>query len=196
MMDELTPFSEGSVSLGSGTLVNPISSYIDSLLDEATDSVQLSAPATWRFPKKDFTGGASAALLEDGVTVYYTVALPDDFLRIAEVRMDGWERSVFSATLPDDEAYKLLRNPYTTPGRSKPSAALRGRQLELYGSRVAGRSLSVGQYLYKWYFPDVVVDRLVEDAICWRCAATALGVMGRHEAAAQAGRFYEDALLR
>jgi hypothetical protein len=207
MMDELTTFPEGSVSLPSGTLVNPISRYIDALLDEATDSVQLAAPTTRLLKKNNLpevyrdkynTGTPATEKLSDGKTVYYTVPMPADFLRVAEVRMEDWERPVFGAVLRDDEEYKLLRNPYTTPGAAKPAVAQVDSRLELYGSRVAGKRLLVGRYVYKWYFTAARVDmaRPVEDAICWRCAMLTLSVMERGEAKAQAERFYNDALAR
>jgi hypothetical protein len=197
-LDELTPFQEGDVALDES--VKPVEQYIDGFLDEATDTVRLISPAyrleASEFPRDDegnFT--LEEDRLGDGV-VYYKLAVPDDFLKIAEVRMANWERPCFSATLEAGESYRMLRNPYTTAGPTKPAVVVTGGNIELYGSRVGGVKLIVGNYIDKKYYDDddaPDADVLVENAIIWRCALLVLGVMGRAEVLKQAEAFYVEA---
>jgi hypothetical protein len=195
-IDELTPFSESELTLDSDTLTKPIDSYIDGLLDEATDDVKMIAPLN-RIRKYNLNSSLSEETLHDG-TVYYTVELPADFLRIATISMTNWHRAVYSSTSKDGEGYKLLRNPHTTAGASKPVIIINGNYLELYGSKISGVEMKDKEYIKKEYFSDEVdytVDSLLLDAICWRCAVLVLGIMGRKDVLDKAQEFYNQSLI-
>jgi hypothetical protein len=113
--------------------------------------------------------------------------------------MSGWRRPVSEAILEDSEAYKLLRNPYTTAGVSKPAVVVTGNRLELYGSRMPGAILEHKEYVHKIYFSDTAddhQDNLVVDAVCRRCALSVLGIMERTEAWKHASECYKEALLK
>jgi hypothetical protein len=207
-LDELAPFQESEVALDEDRLVKPVEQYIDDFLDEATDTVRLICPEhrMKAVGFEDYWDGSDGSddwddvfeekTLDDGI-VYYQFKVPDDFLKIAEVRMENWGRSCFSATPEGGEAYRLLRNPYTTAGPAKPAVVVTGEKIALYGSRVSGFGLSVGTYINSQYYDEdggPVQDGLVDNAIVWRCAALVLGVMGRADVLKQAEAFYVEAV--
>ncbi|MDR2359389.1 MAG: hypothetical protein LBD87_06280 [Prevotellaceae bacterium] len=198
-IDECTPFDAAGLSLAGDILPKPVDQYIDALLDEAADSVRLLAPL-FRLSKKNLPDDivVTAQPLSDGF-MYYTLPLPEDFLRIANISMSGWHRTVPEAIAENSEAYKLLRNPHTTAGVSKPAVVVTGNRMELYGSRVPGATLVNKEYVHKEYFSDTidhVQDNLVVDAICRRCALSVLGIMERTEAWKHAHECYQEALLK
>jgi hypothetical protein len=188
-IDELSPFLDSEASLDSDALVHPVRKYIDETLDGATDSVRMAAPLH-RLDTKALTGSLQPVSLNSEIT-YYTLALPDDFLRIANIRMSNWERSCTQAVTNGGEAYRLLRNPHTTAGSTKPAVVVAGSILELYGSRITGATLQDKEYIHRWRFTetDIAVDLLALEAIYWRCAVEVLSIMGRAEAAKQAEQF-------
>jgi hypothetical protein len=198
-IDELTPFDAGELSVAGDILPKPVDNYIDALLDEATDSVRLLAPLH-RLSKKNLPDDVviTTRPLSDSI-VYYTLPLPEDFLRIACISMSGWRRPVAETVAEDSEAYKLLRNPHTTAGASKPAVVITGHRMELYGSRVPCATLVNKEYIHKAYFSataDHVQDNLVAEAVCRRCALSVLGIMERTEAWKHASEYYKEALLK
>jgi hypothetical protein len=209
-LDELTPFEENDVALDVEASVKPIVQYVDDFLDEATDTVRLLCPER-RMTSKSFEeywdgedgrdswdDAFEAQELGGSSIMYYQLKVPSDFLKIAEVRMDGWDRSCFSAVPSDGEAYRMLRNPYTTAGPAKPAVVVSGGLLEFYGLRGDDIALSVGRYIDNRHYDGgsdtMAQSELVDSAIIWRCALLVLGTMGRSEVVKQAEVFYMEAI--
>jgi hypothetical protein len=201
-LDELTP-QEGAVALDEDALVKPVAQYVNSFLDEATDTVRLLAPvrrtAAVDFPTEDEEGESllEEEKLGDGVTVYYRLPVPKDFLKVAEVRMDNWNRPCFVALPAEGEDYRLLRNPYTTAGPAKPAVVVADGYLELYGSRVEGVELVAGRYIDNRKYDDtdnMGQNALVDTAVMWRCALLVLGAMGRSDVVKQVEAFWMEAV--
>ena len=203
-LDELTSFQEGDALLEAEGLTKPVEQYVDDFLDEATDTVRLLCPWSWMASVEIPTKGEDdTSLLEEdrlpgSDVVYYRLPVPGDFLKIARVRMDNWDRPCFSATLADGEGYRLLRNPHTTAGPAKPAVVFAGNKIELYGSRVSGIGLLAGQYIDKRHYGEdgdsMGQHGFVDEAIMWRCALLVLGVMGRADVLKQAEGFYVEAV--
>jgi hypothetical protein len=193
-LDELSPFSGGTVALDSDALAHPVRRYIEDTLDEATDAVRMIAPLN-RLDKKELGDNIATKQLYDEI-VYHQLPLPPDFLRIARIRMNNWERACTQAVAHDGEAYRLLKNPHTTAGTRKPAVAVVGNTLELYGSRIPEASLQEKEYIHRWLLDDTekTVDALVLEAIYWRCAIEVLSIMERKDAAKMAQEFYQEAL--
>jgi hypothetical protein len=209
-LDELTPFQENDVALDVETSVKPIAQYVEDFLDEATDTVRLLCPER-RMTSKSFEeywdgedgrdnwdDAFEAQELGRSSIVYYRLKVPSDFLKIAEVRMGNWDRSCFSAAAADGEAYRMLRNPYTTSGPAKPAVVVSGGLLGFYGSRVSGITLFTGQYIDNRHYDEgegtMAQSELVDSAIIWRCALLVLGAMGRSEVVKKAEAFYISAV--
>jgi len=202
LLDELTP-NTGTTTLAGDALTQPVAEYIDKALDEATDSVRMVAPVA-RLNKKALPVGGlwQKSLGADSTLKYYLLPAPDDFLKIAYIHMFKWKRGVEKQTPPDGEEYKLLQNPMTTAGPSKPAVVYRNGSLELYGSREDGDSITENMYIHKQYFydptppaPGLTIDKLALDAICWRCAVQVLAIMGRAEVLKKAEEFYQAAVI-
>jgi hypothetical protein len=210
-LDELTPYGESNALLESEGLTKPVEQYVDDFLDEATDTVRLLASARRMLSKSfetywDGSDGRDewddvfkSQKLPNSELVYYTLPVPGDFLKIAEVQMGNWARSCFSAFPADGEAYRMLRNPHTTAGPAKPAVVVNGEGIELYGSRVGDVTLFTGRYIDRRHYNEdansMEQDELVDLAIIWRCALLVLGAMGREELK-QAEGFYVEAVNR
>lgn len=137
-LEELTPFSEGLVVLAGASDVKPITSYIDALLDEASDEVRIAVPLHL-IPPTTLTGSVTIPK-NDGVGI---LALPDNYLRLYAFKMPSWSREVIRAISTENPDYILQRNPHTRGKNVKPVVALNrtaaSRVLELY-SATAGET--------------------------------------------------------
>jgi hypothetical protein len=195
-IDELTSLEETPVTLDGDVQVKPVEACIEETLNEATDAVNMAAPLN-RLDKKEFSGNLDTIPLdgESGI-IYYRLPLPDDFLKIAKIRMTNWKRPCTQAVPYDSEAYRLLRNPHTTAGLTKPAVVVAKDTIELYGSRTAGDTLLDKTYIHRWVFDntDKTVNPLILEAIYWRAALQVLAIMARTDAAKQAQEFYNQAL--
>lgn len=84
------------------------------------------------------------------------VRLPDDFLRLIYIRMEGWERPVFGSVDPDSDIAGLLRFWSRRPGnayaRARPGVAVgpygsaSGQGAEVFGC-ASGAAVAAGAYL-------------------------------------------------
>ena len=176
------------MALDGDLLVKPVASYIDETLDAATDNVRRRA-SLHRLSWVDIVG-TPEVVDGDLPFIYYRIATPADFLRLAGVLMASWHNRVTETVDEGSEAYAFLRNPHTTAGRWKPAAALVGGYIELYGSRRSGDTLRERRYVARRYLGAAPSgwDRQVLEAIVWHCAGIVLSIMGRSEAAAEAER--------
>lgn len=91
--------------------------YITSCIPDAANFIMMVSPLRHLNP--------SSVSLEvedmDGVGI---ISLPEDFLRLAAVKLNGWKRVVFTACTEGSEEYKVQSNPVTRSGVNKPCCAL------------------------------------------------------------------------
>ena len=136
-IDELCPieWDSGGLALDSQIPVKPIADYIDKFLDEAVKSVFLAAPSTKHLPCILLIKSTPIANIISVVTqpvFHYRIALPTSdgafynqgFLRLKQIDTEEWERPITDTVSMDSEEYRLLRNPHTTAGNSKPKAVM------------------------------------------------------------------------
>ncbi|MDR0618884.1 MAG: hypothetical protein LBG17_03175 [Bacteroidales bacterium] len=135
LLDEIYQSSDSTFSLDSAPLVNPIEFYIDKFLDEAVKSVFLTAPSTKHLPCIFLIKATPVTNIITVVTqpvFHYIITLPtsagafynQEFLRLKQIDMDEWERPITDVVSMDSEEYRLLRNPHTTAGNTKPKAVM------------------------------------------------------------------------
>lgn len=162
----------------------PLSGFVD----EAARRVLLSAPLHAVPPAKSFAG---APLSEHGDGTG-SVELPADFLRLARLRMEGWQRPVLLPITDDVPEYALQSNPYLRGGPAKPVAALvrGGTALEFYS--VSGpATIAEALYIPFTSLDDTFPERLTE-VTAWVLASLVLGISGEgKEAEAAAARANE-----
>lgn len=129
-LEELTPFSEGMVVLTPGDDVKPVTSYIDSLLNESADEVKMLLPLHMLPP---VAINAAVTINSEGVGI---LELPSDFLRLHSIKSPQWERDVTHAISTDHPLYALQRNKFTRGKTAKPVVVINHtgakRILELY----------------------------------------------------------------
>ena len=159
-MEELTPFSQGLVVL-SNLGVNPVTSYIQSTLDEATEAVLMILPLHLLIPKSLRSNGSNLSVI-NGLG---KMDLPDDFLRIYAIKLNSWEREVNKAILTTDPEYKLQSNPYTRGKSTKPVVALNNtnilKYIELYSPNVVSDGVDKDFYIAK-ELPENLPNSLVK----------------------------------
>lgn len=162
---------------------------IADFLREATRELLLTAPLRL-LPQRDFST-AEIVASGDGSG---TVALPEDFLRLAAFRLRGWLRPVFETIDTDDPTYSRQLNPVTRGGPAKPVAALLRNtdrlQLQWF-SLPPGIEPRIARALYVADLAPEELPDTLSDPLCWLAAALVLAVTNEAEASAAARQRYE-----
>lgn len=169
-LDEVAP-QDGSLVLGVN--VNPVRQLVDGELNPATEDLLLSSTTTlltnYPITGMVITGGVGR------------VRLPDDFLRIAYVRMSDWNRPVNEAITEDSPDYSKQRNPYTRAGTQKPVVAITNdKWLECYTTSLIGDV----RYIKRQFLTtesQKFFDASLEDRLVWLCAMRVLTIAGKGE---------------
>ena len=162
---------------------------IAEMLREAASEMARTAPMEL-LPLKDF-GTGKMTDLGDGSG---TVALPEDFVRLAVFRMKGWSRPVTSPVSEWSPEYIRQLNPVTRGGPAKPVVALTndGEGLKLrWFSLPHGWPRKVEEALYVTDMEPEEVPEGLCDALCWLAASMVLAVTAEPQAAAWARERYD-----
>lgn len=103
------------------------------------------------------------------------IVLPDDYISLIALKMDGWNRTVLNAAHGGSELALAQYNKYTRAGKNKPVCVLaeskEGKILELYP--VHGDS-KVEMFLYEAKYSDGITgnpEEPISIAICYMCAS-------------------------
>jgi len=114
-MDELAPGDQISGS--------PINKHIDIELEEATNWLLMNAPL-YLLPKEPYEPSvAQKKLIYDSGSKNAYILVPSDFLRLAYLKFQDWEKPVFNLITEEHPDYPIQLNPYTQAGKSKPIVA-------------------------------------------------------------------------
>jgi hypothetical protein len=113
----LTDNNSGPILSGGDSLdeLKPVYSYVDEQLPIAANEVLLSAPIHKLFSVKMSTPKVTPN--DDGTGI---IELPDDFLRLALLKMKEWSVPVHVAISADHPEYVLQFNRYTRGHKHKP----------------------------------------------------------------------------
>lgn len=176
-LEELTPFEDGLVVLAAESDVQPVASYIDSLLNESGDEVQMLLPLHMLTPSAIST---SPVLGTDGV---YRLELPADYLRLHSIKAPTWEREVNIPIATTNPLYQLQRNIYTRSGNAKPVVAITydgdKQKLELYTPL---STTLEKKYYIKRVAAELLSDKLIPYVVLM-CAIKVYGTLERPDLA-------------
>lgn len=174
-LEELTPFEDGLVVLADESDVQPVASYIDSLLNESGDEVQMLLPLHMLTPSAIST---NPVLGTDGV---YRLELPSDYLRLHSIKAPTWEREVNIPIATTNPLYQLQRNIYTRSGNAKPVVAITydgdKQKLELYTASTLEK-----KYYIKRVAAELLSDKLIPYVVLM-CAIKVYGTLERPDLA-------------
>lgn len=125
-MEEHTPFGPKSATLLAGgdhlDEVKPVYSYIRQSLAEAANEMLAIIPVNHLVYKTaNVTGKANGEDQHIG-----TIQMPNDFLRLHTLRMDGWTRPVHYAIPAEHPAYTLQFSRWTRGTKQKPVVTIDG----------------------------------------------------------------------
>lgn len=191
-MDELTPFNEGLVVFD-GANTNPVYDTIDALLPECIDEVLYLTPSH-HLPWKNAVSQSNQVTLSNGVGY---ISLPSDFIKIARVIFQEWERPVTKAILENDSKYLEQKNKYTRAGISKPVIALvqsdSKKTLECYTiTKTDGAAVNYVYRLTIDQIPDIVLPSLE-----YYTASKAFSAIGNAKAAEEMNKqFLQTTTIR
>jgi len=185
-LDELVP--EGTTfSLSSEPNVSdPLDLLINAHLDEATKDIQLTAPLSVLFPTRSSTT-TGTPFTQDAKQGY--IDLPSNFLRLAQIKMADWQRTLETAITPQNPQYKLQGNEYLRGGIVKPvvvltwrvSGGVPTRTLEYYS---VDSSHAIDKLLY---ITEQKAEDFIEDnstllpSLAWNCAGKIMQILGLAE---------------
>lgn len=151
-LEEFSNFENNSFVLPADELQKPVESYIEETLDEAARQLLLTLPL-WVLSSYITEVNAPVTVVADGVDRYYGVVdVPSDFLRLASIKVRGWQRECneqFGFISSANVRYREQRNPFVRGGSAKPMAVFTaGKQIELYGvSAPSGVELEYFKYI-------------------------------------------------
>lgn len=121
-----------------------------------------------------------------------TITLPSDIIKVKEVKLSSWERSVTMAIGMEHPLYPLQRNKFTRGKQSKPVVVMDGRnKISLYTAKEDTDTVSKSEYICK--VPPIAVNTTLIPLMCWAAAATYLTIVGEREAE-QAWAMYKKKL--
>lgn len=105
------------------------------------------------------------------------IDLPDDFLKLARLRMEGWQRPVLAAIPEEHPAARRQYHPVTRGGTAKPVVLLThgGTRLRYFSVTEAQHRIAEGEYIAYTSLDDTYPERLAETT-AWMLGALVLGV--------------------
>lgn len=181
----LVRVNEASTQLGDGT----ISTYnIEEFLRDATEEL-LRSVSPYLVPTSDFST-QTVTNKGDGSG---RITLPNDFLRLIDFRMQGWERSVTAPLTTTSPNYKRQFNKVLRGGVSKPVAVINNGFLEYYSLPTIAEHRVISAKYIKRYDTKDIPDSL-SDPLCWLTASLILSVNNEPEAATIAKQRYVEQL--
>lgn len=166
-----------------------IDDYIELLLPQAVLFVQKNSRHCGVNPKNATIDVEKITTAADGSGSF---PLPDDFVRLVTVQMNGWKRPC-NVLYPDDSPLALAQgNTYTRAGWCKPVVVQRfdadSNKILCYYSLPSGISPRVDSFVYEArYIPDEGLcgnDEALHDAVAYQCAALVFNLFDKHDSAA------------
>lgn len=158
---------------------------LDEFIDEAGRRILLAAPlhaiasakSLVQCPLRPNTDGSGE------------IDLPGDFLRLARLRMDGWQRPVHVAIPEDNPVAARQYHPVTRGGTAKPVVMLThgGTRLSYFSVQGHNHRMVEGYYIPYTGVDDTYPRKLVE-ATAWMLAGLVLGVSNEPTGAQAAER--------
>lgn len=124
-MDEYTPYSPTSPLLAGGDdfeQVKPVESYIDQSLFEAANEILSIVP----IHKLRYKVADVECIPDANDSCIGKIAVPDDFLRLHTLWMEGWRMPVHSVIHAYDPAYSLQFVRWTRGTKQKPVVTITG----------------------------------------------------------------------
>lgn len=194
-MDEITPDAGLTNITVDGSDNNPLYETIKGVLDEAMMEIYATAPY-WRLPTTAFTDIEITTIPGDGVRKMIRVKVPDNFLRVAEISCDYFQRPISEIYPKYSVEGKRQYNKHLRAGGAKPVGVMSSgiwssassRQIECYSvpydATTATAAHATASYIAKpaSVVPssntDVVVPVTLEAALEWLAAAKTFGARG------------------
>lgn len=146
---------------------------LEEFIDEAGRRVLLAAPLH-AIPNR---AALTECVLRPHADGSGEIDLPGDFLKLARLRMESWQRPVL-ATIPEEHpAARRQYHPVTRGGTAKPVVLLThgGTRLRYFSVTEARHRIAEGEYIAYTSLDDTYPERLAE-ATAWMLAALVAGV--------------------
>lgn len=205
-MDEVSPEIEADDLVVDGSDGNPLYTLIDGLVDGGALELFSVAPY-WRLPQSVFStpsvaDAGSERTIADGagtiaVRKVIRLKLPDDFLRVAEIMCDEFQRPITEAVPEMSELGRRQHNPFLMAKEARPvgvlshgvwgtgNSAVHCREIDCY-SVASSPTNMVATYIPKPTMPESgstddveeVIPPVLLPALEWLIAARTFGARG------------------
>lgn len=173
-LDEISPSGSLIVDVGVEDN-NPLDEIINNLLDESAKEVLIKAPVI----RLNATKATETATQDPRDSKIGTIDIPEDFLRIVELKMADWYRSVTEIHAQGTPIANMQYNKYTRAGVVKPIAVLSHREnktvIEYYS---VNTSHAIDRFMYIKKESAENIPEILQDALCWICASRVLFATG------------------
>ena len=152
-----------------------LNSVIESYIKQAYEYIMLNASLSLI----DGKDGSSAATTIDSSNLVCTVKVPNDFMRLINIRLSSWKSSLSNLITEDSPEYRAQSNKWLCGSSECPVVAIvhktNGRHFELYKAETNSDKLSVFSYvptLDESSESVSIPNELAEAFICYIAALT------------------------
>lgn len=187
-MDEISSSDDVIVPVNASDN-NPLYTQINSLLNESVNEVLMKAP-TYRLQsqiasisnittKTIFTG--------DYERVIAVATIPEDFIRIASINEESFQRPIVDLAIEGDNTDKRQHNKFLVAKSAKPVAVLgrsgTGRTITCYSFDKGYTKLPTILYIKRYdndsdTFAETDLDGYLTDIVSWVCAGKVFAAQG------------------
>lgn len=173
----------------------PFNNYIDPILEECAVEVLEQAPLGLITPANLILTSKKF----ENYTLY--IPVPSDYIRLYEMKLPGWTKSVRRAITEEDPDFAIQENEHTKAGLARPVVVIK----DAVPQSTAGKYLACAKAssdadptIYKYVKsekPENLDERLSE-ALTWLCASKILQVEGYGDKSVAANQEFQKALIR
>lgn len=185
-MDEISSSDDVVVSVGIDDN-NPLYTQIERLLNESINDVLMKAPIYRLSSQIDVYTLSTVEDIFGGARKKAVFTIPDDFIRIASITDEKFQRPIVDLSIEGDEVDKAQHNKHIVAKKAKPVAVI-GRDdagkriISCYSydtdDAVSPKMRYVKRYDLKNPMVDTGLDEYLEDIVSWVCAGKVFATQG------------------
>ena len=185
-MDEISSSDDVIVSVDISDN-NPLYTQINELLNESINDVLMKAPIYRLSSQVDKYPMFTTETIFNGTRKKVVFTVPDDFIRIASITDDKFQRPIVDLAIEGDDTDKLQHNKHLVAKTAKPVAVIErdatGRRVISCYSYDAADTVNPTMLYVKRYnvinpLVDTGLDEYLTDIVAWVCAGKVFASRG------------------
>lgn len=185
-MDEISSSDDVIIPVGIDDN-NPLYTQIDSLLNESVNEVLAKAPIYRIQSQVTAASDSTNENIFNGTRKMAVIPVPDDFIRIASITDEAFQRPIVDLAIEGDEVDKRQHNSFLVAKGAKPVAVMgrddEGKRVIRCYSYAADDTVSPNMLYIKRYedtnlSTEIDFDNYIIDIVSWVCAGKVFAAQG------------------